>query len=154
MATFSESPVMSIFSKRMITLVVFAIVTIGAYVWYQWNKPARDARHENGIDISAAQLMEEYRRNEQQANASYLDKTLLVKGEVKKLSTNQQGQRVVELSTALENGTIFCTIASDEKGHIDAGTIVQLKGICKGYRDQMLAVDVVLQDCYLYQGNE
>ncbi|HSC54540.1 MAG TPA: hypothetical protein VLC98_13000 [Phnomibacter sp.] len=133
-------------AKWILGIVVLLLAGMG-YAWYLWNKPARDAADEKGIAITAAALFEQYAANQQSADSLYLDKTLQVQGEIVKTGTNQQGQFNVELKTNQSNGTIFCTLKKQEALHV--GSTVSLKGICKGYRDQMLFFDVVLVDCYL-----
>jgi type II secretory pathway pseudopilin PulG len=134
--------------KALVVIGITALLGM-AYALYTWYKPQRDARKEEGIALTAQVLIDAYRSNEQEANAKYLDKTLIVSGEVLKVSVNQEGQKVVELKTSSPDATIFCSISANETNAIKAGEKVQLKGICKGYRDQIMMVDVVLQDCYI-----
>lgn len=132
--------------KGLLLVVVVAALG-GAYAWYQWNKPARDAMNEKGISITADALFTSYAANQVAADSVYLDKTIEVAGEIIKMGVNQEGQQHVELKTSQNNGTVFCTLK--EKSILQEGQSVTLKGICKGYRDQMLFFDVVLTDCYL-----
>ena len=132
--------------KAFLALVVLAVVG-GAYAWYQWNKPARDAKDEEGLAITADALFMAYSNNQKAADSLYLDKTIEVSGSIVKMGLNQEGQQHVELKTSQDNGTVFCTLK--EKNTLQEGQSVTLKGICKGYRDQMLFFDVVLTDCYL-----
>jgi tRNA_anti-like len=132
--------------KGLLAVVVLAVLG-GAYAWYQWNKPARDAKDEKGLVITADALFTAYSANQVAADSMYLDKTIEVSGEIIKMGLNQEGQQHVELKTSQDNGTVFCTLK--EKKMLKEGQPVTLKGICKGYRDQMLFFDVVLTDCYL-----
>lgn len=136
--------------KALVVVGITAVIGI-IYALYMWYKPQRDARKEDGIAVTAQVLIDAYRANEQEANTKYLDKTLIVSGEVLKVAMNQEGQKTVELKTASEEATIFCTISVNEKQAVAVGEKVSLKGICKGFRDQLLVVDVVLQDCYVMQ---
>jgi hypothetical protein len=136
-------------AKRVLVIIAITAVIGMAYALYQWYKPQRDASKEKGIPITAQALIEAYKTNQQAADAQYLDKTLVVSGTVVKTGTNQQGQRTAELQTDKAGATIFCTIALAEHTPLAAGQQVVLKGICKGFRDQLMVVDVVLQDCYV-----
>jgi hypothetical protein len=135
-------------SLKKVGVFVAVVVVLGvAYAWYEWNKPARDAKDEQGISITADALFMAYSGNQKTADSLYLDKTIEVNGEIIKVGVNQEGQQNVELKTSQDNGTVFCTLK--EKQQLQQGQKVTLKGICKGYRDQMLFFDVVLTDCYL-----
>jgi len=133
--------------KKLVAFVVVVALLGAAYAWYQWNKPARDAKDEKGISISADALFIAYSNNQKAADSWYLDNTIEVNGEIIKTGVNQEGQQNVELKTSQDNGTVFCTLKV--KSNLQQGQTVTLKGICKGYRDQMLFFDVVLTDCYL-----
>jgi hypothetical protein len=135
-------------SLKKVGLFVAIVSLLGvAYAWYQWNKPARDAKDEQGISITADALFLAYSNNQKAADSLCLDKTIEVSGVIVKAGVNQEGQQNVELKTSQDNGTVFCTLK--EKSILQPGQTVTLKGICKGYRDQMLFFDVVLTDCYL-----
>lgn len=135
--------------KKVGVFVAIAALFGVAYAWYQWNKPARDAKDEEGISVTADALFMAYSNNQSSADSLYLDKTIAVTGEIIKAGVNQEGQQNVELKTSQDNGTVFCTLK--EQQQLQPGQTVTLKGICKGYRDQMLFFDVVLTDCYLMQ---
>ncbi len=133
--------------KKVLVFILVVAVLGAAYAWYQWNRPARDAKNETGITITADALFMAYSNNQKVADSLYLDKTIEVSGEIIKTGLNQEGKQNVELKTSQNNGTVFCTLK--ENSILQQGQTVTLKGICKGYRDQMLFFDVVLTDCYL-----
>jgi hypothetical protein len=135
--------------KKVFAFILIVALLGVAYIWYQWNRPARDAKNEQGISITADALFLAYSKNQIAADSLYLDKAIVVEGKVIKVGVNQEGQQHVELQTSQENGTIFCTLK--EKSSLQPGQQITLKGICKGYRDQMLFFDVVLTDCYIQQ---
>ena len=138
---------MNTYLKKAALLLAILALLAAAYAVYEWNKPARDAKYEEGIAVQAHALFEAYASNQQAADSLYLDKTIIVSGTILKTGANQQGQPYVELKTASENGTIFCTLK--QANALKPLQQVSLKGICKGYRDQLLFSDVVLTDCYL-----
>lgn len=125
-----------------LAVVLLAVIAIG-YVWFFiWNKPQTNVEQAKGIQVEAKLLFQSYRTNEQQANATYLEKIVEVTGEVKSVSTNTEGFTVVLLKAEDPMFGINCTI--EQKGVIvNEGETITLKGICTGY-----LTDVVLIRCY------
>jgi hypothetical protein len=128
-------------------LIGFSILIGVAFGLSTFYKPARDAQNEAGIQITANELFAKYAADQKMADSLFLDKTIEVTGSIIKIGENQEGQQNVELKTLQDNGTIFCTLKLKQDLQIQQQ--VTLKGICKGYRDQMMVFDVVLVDCYL-----
>ena len=73
-----------------------------------------------------------FRTNEASANSQYLDKAIELTGTVADVSTNQEGQKVVNFSTNDPLVMINCTFKTDP-GNLKAGDSITFKGICTGY---------------------
>ena len=97
-----------------------------------FNKPHRDVAKEMGIALSAQQLYDSFRTNEASANSQYLDKAIELTGTVADISTNQEGQKVVNFSTNDPLVMINCTFKTDP-GNLKVGDSITFKGICTGY---------------------
>ncbi len=110
-----------------------------------WNKPHRKAEDEQGIPVTAQALYGAYRSDEAAANKRYLNKVVVVSGELLSREKNQDGQSVAILrgdaGDDLLAGGVMCTMR-EKDALIPAGTTITLKGICTGY-----ANDVHLTDC-------
>ncbi|MFM7357526.1 MAG: OB-fold protein [Sediminibacterium sp.] len=103
-----------------------------ALLYWIFNKPHRDVSKEKGIQLSAQQLYEAFRKDEAVANGFYLDKAIELSGTVADVSTNQEGQKVVNFSTDDPFFTINCTFKTDP-GNLQPGDSIVFKGICTGY---------------------
>jgi hypothetical protein len=121
--------------------ILFLGIT-GAYTGYKmWTKPHRNVAEAKAAVISSAQLAADYESNEQSSNQKYLDKVLLVSGEVDDVTKNQLGQTIVVVKGTDMCG-VRCTIEDKKIAELKPGSAVSLKGICTGY-----LTDVVLVRC-------
>jgi hypothetical protein len=123
--------------------ILFLGIT-GAYTGYKmWTKPHRNVAEAKAAVISSAQLAADYETNEQSSNQKYLDKVLLVSGEVDDITKNQLGQTIVVVKGTDMCG-VRCTIDDKKIAEVKPGSAVSVKGICTGY-----LTDVVLVRCVL-----
>jgi len=121
--------------KWMKVLLLTAGIGLSAgllLVYWIFNKPHRDVAKEMGIALSAQQLYDSFRTNEASANSQYLDKAIELTGTVADISTNQEGQKVVNFSTNDPLVMINCTFKADP-GNLKVGDSITFKGICTGY---------------------
>ena len=111
----------------VICLVVGSIAT-----WWIFNKPHRDVSNEQGVQLSAQKLFDAFRTNEDAANKLYLDKAIQLTGEVAEVTTNQDGNVVVNFKTNDPLFVINCTFKTNP-GTLKPGQTITFKGICTGY---------------------
>lgn len=123
---------MSKWMKILLVVVGIGLVAGAGYVIYVYNKPHRDVAKEQGVQLSAQNLYDAFRNNEQAANKLYLDKAIQLTGEVADVSTNQDGKTVVNFKTSDPLVMINCTF-KDNPGALAAGSVITFKGICTGY---------------------
>lgn len=126
--------------KRILVILIVAIVIAVGYGLSVWFKPQRDVSIEKGLEISASAIFDSFATNEKNAYALYLNKAIQVTGEVSEVKKNQEGETVIYLKT---NDPIFgvnCTFKQDA-GEIKKGDIITFKGVCTGYTS-----DVVLKN--------
>lgn len=117
-----------------VLLIAGGIGLIGGLGLLYWifNKPHRDVAKEKGIQLTAQQLFDAFRNDEATANKLYLDKAIELSGTVADVSTNQEGQKVVNFSTNDPFFTINCTFKTDP-GNLQPGDAIVFKGICTGF---------------------
>jgi len=118
--------------KVLLLAVGIGLIAGLLLVYWIFNKPHRDVAKEKGIALSAQQLYDSFRTNEASANSQYLDKAIELTGTVADVSTNQEGQKVVNFSTNDPLVMINCTFKTDP-GNLKAGDSITFKGICTGY---------------------
>lgn len=118
--------------KVLLTVAAIGLIAGLLMVYWIFNKPHRDVAKEKGIALSAQQVYDAFRTNEASANSQYLDKAIELTGTVADISTNQEGQKVVNFSTNDPLVMINCTFKTDP-GNLKAGDTITFKGICTGY---------------------
>ena len=118
--------------KVLLTIAAIGLIAGLLMVFWIFNKPHRDVAKEKGIALSAQQVYDAFRTNEASANSKYLDKAIELTGTVADVSTNQEGQKVVNFSTNDLLVMINCTFKTDP-GNLKAGDTITFKGICTGY---------------------
>ncbi|SJZ32297.1 OB-fold protein [Sediminibacterium ginsengisoli] len=118
--------------KILLILVVIGGLAAAGVAYYVYNKPHRDVTKEKGILLTAQQLYDAFKTNEADANAKYLEKAIELSGEVAAVTTNQDGQVVVDFKTSDPMVLINCTFKTNP-GAIKPGDTITFKGICTGY---------------------
>jgi hypothetical protein len=113
-----------------------------------FNKPHRSVADEVAIEVSSSDLFQQFETNEEAGNTKFLDKAILVSGEVAEIVTNQEGKTVVILATDNPLFGVSCTMegSSDD---VQIGSTVTIKGICVGYLS-----DVVINRAIITKRNE
>jgi flagellar basal body-associated protein FliL len=118
--------------KVLLIIVVIGILGAAGVVYYVYNRPHRDVAKEKGVQLSAQALYDAFRTNEAEANKLYLDKAVEMTGEVAEVSTNQDGNVVVNFKTNDPLVVINCTF-KENPGALQPGQTITFKGICTGY---------------------
>ena len=127
-----------------VLIVIFLGITAGLMAYY---KPHKSVANINPDYVTHADaLYDEFILQEQRANEKYLDKVVMVKGEVKQVTKVADDRVNITLETGDEIFGVSCTF---EKGNSDLlamneGDEISVKGICAG-----MLMDVVLINCVL-----
>ena len=126
-----------------VAIVIIALAGMGLY-WY--NKPhAGVGNKAPEVQISVADLYNEYQRDELNADKKFLNRIIEVTGEVTDVQTTS-GSTIITLSLAGELGGVSCRLATNENPNIDSHKtkIMTIKGKCSGF-----LMDVNLVDCVI-----
>ncbi len=138
--------------KRNVFIFLIAAAVMGFVTGYLlWNKPHKDVKDADSIQITSIDLYKIFTEDSAIAKSKYLNSIVAVTGEVKQVSTNQQNQQIILLKTQLPDASVNCTMEENTKD-VKPGDSVILKGICSGYingdADMGLPGDVFLIRCY------
>ena len=118
---------------RILIILVLLGILGGAIIAYRiFNKPHRDVTTEVALTLTAQKLYDAFRTNEAEANTLYLDKAIELSGEVLEITTNQDGNTVVNFKTSDPLFVINCTFKTSP-GALKARDNITFKGICTGY---------------------
>ena len=121
--------------------VLFLLATLTGYMLL--NKKHRTVEDEEYTSLDATQLFDDFKANEVQANAQYLDKVLEVTGIVSEVRTNQNEETVVLLRTNDPFFGVSCTLRNNT-AQIEPETQITVKGICTGYLSDVVLTRGVL----------
>ena len=122
----------------LVFIIIGLLIAAGlGYVYYLWNKPARDVADEEAIKITAVAIFDSFTNNEQAANRLYLNKAIEVTGKVTSVQKKQAGKAVVFLQSDDPVYGVNCTFKKDP-GTIDNNSIITFKGICTGYLSDVI----------------
>ena len=118
--------------KIVLIIIVLGVLGAGSVVLYVYLKPHRDVLNEKGVQLSAQKLFDAFKANEADANTKYLDKAIELTGEVADITTNQDGNTVVNFKTNDPLFMINCTFKT-KPGELKPGQNITFTGICTGY---------------------
>ncbi|MFT3933428.1 MAG: hypothetical protein QM726_07440 [Chitinophagaceae bacterium] len=124
-------------TMRVTGLLCLLCIAIGAAIVYRmYNKPHRSATTEKAVSLTAAQLADEYEKDEAAANKKYLGNAVQVSGKVNEVTLNQQNKSVILLAGATMSG-VQCTM-EDKLQPIKKGDSIIIKGFCNGYLNDVI----------------
>lgn len=136
-------------NKRLFLLLLLALTIGAAYYGYSEFTRGHKSLNETKADlaIQASELVAAFAKDENQANAQYLDKVMSVQGMVKSVEKDDKGLYTVTLGQDGEMSNVSCQV--DEKdtssvASLKSGDKVTFKGVCTG-----MLMDVVLIRCVL-----
>lgn len=126
--------------KKLIIGIAIAVLIGGVYGYMQYNKPHLDiGKATVDYNLDAKDLLEDFQNDEAAAGEKYLDKVLLVNGEVKEISVQDEKTSIM-LKTGDPLSSILCEL--EEPGDLEKispGQQIKIKGVCSG-----MLMDVVL----------
>ena len=126
-----------------ITVAVIAAIGVWYYVFIYSKNNHRNVANEKGIEVTAMQLVSEYKASDSIANKKYLDKAIQVTGEVAEAKTNEDSTIAVTLKSADAFSNVYCTLLKNQTAPV-AGKVVILKGICTGMLSDVVLIDAVI----------
>lgn len=128
--------------KVLILIIIVATLLAGGAGFYLFNKKVGGLEKvKEDYTITATLLYNAFETLEQEANAKYLNKVLLVEGTVVKVEIGEKYSSIIlEADNALTGG-INCSFNHEVEG-VSKGDVIAIKGRCQGY-----LMDVVLTTC-------
>lgn len=128
------------------------VIVIGIFL-YMFNMPHRNIQGEDAsFAVEANQFVNEFLADVGASNAKYLDKVVIVSGEVKEISEDQLKQKVISLKT--DKAGINCTFTVETNANaqkIKVGETVKIKGVVRlgaSYDEDLDLTDfAILEKC-------
>ncbi len=129
--------------KKLLILTVIILVLAGGGVgFYLFNKKVGGLEKVKAdYYLTASMLYDAYETQEQEANAKYLDKILVVKGKVEKIEVDENYSSIILKADNAMTGGVNCSFKHKING-VNKGDVISIKGRCQGF-----LMDVVLTNC-------
>ena len=132
--------------KQAILLLLVLVSTGFGYGLYLYNKQPVNVREQNAqMEIPAAELLRSFQHDEALATRNYVNKVIIVSGQVSGIQYNPTGSPTVFLSAGDPVAGVTCSFYESESNtvtQIKTGTFIRVKGNCTG-----ILMDVVLNKC-------
>jgi hypothetical protein len=135
--------------KRIIIGSIVVAVFALAVAVYQYQR-----RSKNTVDgdpaytTTASELFKEFDANEDSANAKYLNKVILVRGEIVDMTPIDSANLNIVLGTTDPIFGVSCQLPAANQNKLKVGESVNVKGLCTGK-----LMDVVLVKCVIEKQN-
>lgn len=134
---------------KKIIWVALAVVMIGltvgtlTYLYVFRKADLSVASKKADVEIKASELLKRFTDDENAANASFLDKVIIIDGLINSITEDSTSVSVY-LKNADEAAGVQCGFdkTAIDKSTLKPGDAIRIKGICTGY-----LMDVVLNKC-------
>lgn len=125
--------------KQYWVLLIITAIIIGIVGYNYIYKNHRNISNESAdFIVNSISLLEEFKNNTQNSETKYLNKTIVVKGEISEINS----------SNITLNDVVFCDLALNvETNILELNKTISIKGRCIGYDD--LLEQVKLDQCTL-----
>lgn len=134
--------------RLLLTLFLVGIISAAAAWLYIFKKSESNVSSRKvDIEISARELISRFETDENLANRDFLDKVILVSGNIESVSEDSLGISIY-LKNSDEIAGVICSFSkgSFDTKYIAAGNPIKVKGLCTGY-----LMDVVLNKCVIVE---
>jgi hypothetical protein len=131
--------------KKILYTILIFVLCFGGYIYYRVSKPRPGLDNVTpALSITAVELYKQYQTNESAADSQFLKKVIEVTGVVADIQGTDSTLNI-ELQGG-DMGGVNCGIADAniKTNSLQKGSIVKLKGECKGF-----IMDVLLNDCVI-----
>lgn len=145
--------------KKILSALGIIVLIVIAYVAYLWFQPHRDVVNTTAdAEITAGALVAEFLNNANTAKTKYLDsegesKILIISGIITQITTDQLGQKVVQLKNTPDDKLgVACTFTLETNAQAESlkvGDQVRIKGVIRSGaeydEDLELGLDAIVE---------
>ena len=138
---------MSTKNKIIIVVAFIAAIAFSAYYYifvYSSNNH-RQVQSETGIVITSDSLVAKYQADENLANSLYLNKAVVVTGNLLSIDKNQEGKTTLVLGRADSFSNVSVTMISNSPITQKVGEFITIKGLCTGALSDVVITDGVVE---------
>jgi hypothetical protein len=141
---------------KMSALIVLVLIAgAGFYAYKEYNRTNNiltNARPD--FTKTPEELINEFTSNEKEANTKYLDKIILLSGNIKSIDKDEKGYYTIALGDTASMSSVRCSIDSTytaQASTLPSTGTIHIKGICTGFNADEMGVgsDVILNRCVI-----
>ncbi|MDB5280158.1 hypothetical protein QWZ08_03690 [Ferruginibacter paludis] len=136
--------------KKIILVVLVIAIPLSFYLYKEYHrKPADLSSVQPAAKLNAGAFLDEYEKDEANANHRYLGKTIQVRGTITEIVKQQDTLANVMIGDTASMHKVSCLLDKHHIGLINqykAGQQITIKGICTGF-----LMDVELNRCVIVE---
>ena len=138
---------MSTKNKIIIAIALIAAIAFGVYyyVFVYSSQHRRQVQSEIGIVITSDSLVAKYQADENLANSIYLNKAVVVTGNLLSIDKNQEGKTTLVLGRSDSFSNVSVTMSSNLPIAQKVGESITIKGLCTGTLSDVVITDGVVE---------
>jgi len=133
--------------KKILIVILILLIVAGAAAYFMFDEKTNLATTEESVaDFGAKDFLAEYNANKAEADAKYLNKTIVVSGNIANITT-MDDKIIVEIEGKDALESVSCnfdksSIAQDEPFKI--GDAIKFKGKCAGFtEDDLMGIKTI-----------
>ena len=138
---------MSTKNKIIIAIALIAAIAFGVYyyVFVYSSQHRRQVQSEIGIAITSDSLVAKYQADEKLANSLYLNKAVVVTGNLLSIDKNQEGKTTLVIGRSDSFSNVSITMSSNLPIAQKVGESITIKGLCTGALSDVVITDGVVE---------
>ncbi len=138
---------MSTKNKIIIVIALIAAIAFGVYyyVFVYSSQHRRQVQSETGIVITSDSLVAKYQADENLANSLYLNKAVVVTGNLLSIDKNQEGKTTLVIGSSDSFSNVSVTMISTAPITQKVGESITIKGLCTGALSDVVITDGVVE---------
>ena len=138
---------MSTKNKIIIAIALIAAIAFGVYyyVFVYSSQHRRQVQSEIGIAITSDSLVAKYQADEKLANSLYLNKAVVVTGNLLSIDKNQEGKTTLVIGRSDSFSNVSVTMISTAPITQKVGESITIKGLCTGALSDVVITDGVVE---------
>ena len=138
---------MSTKNKIIIAIALITAIAFGVYyyVFVYSSQHRRQVQSETGIVITSDSLVAKYQADEKLANSLYLNKAVVVTGNLLSIDKNQEGKTTLVIGRSDSFSNVSITMSSNLPIAQKVGESITIKGLCTGALSDVVITDGVVE---------
>lgn len=126
-------------------LIAAIAFSVYYYIFIYSSNNHRQVQSETGIVITADSLVAKYQADEKLANSLYLNKAVVVTGNLLSIDKNQEGKTTLVIGRSDSFSNVSVTMISTAPIAQKVGESITIKGLCTGALSDVVITDGVVE---------